>query len=295
MSTSRIWLADGEKMYTIDTAEKTKKWVRVKNWPKNLGKRIALLPQTYTNRIYICSLDEPVACLFDVELGTFEDTHDILPAKRESFTGDKCVFTERPESITLFDTNMWPKLDVELGPAYQTRQSCANIGNGTYFMCGGVRSTGRCARCHIITEKGAREVAPMRQARSHHICITLPNDRVMVAGGLVDYERPVILHVEIYDIKADKWFDAAPMMYPRYNAAAVLIDDGKSVLVFGGLLSTPKEMLRTEAEKKNHQDQFIDVCEIYDIEANVWRFAPEYNLFVTFNSPQMCAFAPPKK
>ena len=299
MLASRIWLADGEKMYTIDTAETRKKWKRIAGYPKNLGKCVALLPEHATNKIAVCSLNTPHACLVDVELGKVEEMPDnklAISATQDSSTGVNCVMMKTSSKLTFVHPNMWPYVTIEVPASLAdvTHVACAKIGAADFFVCGGVGKTGRISRCHIVKHEGANEVAPMKHARSHHICIPLSANRILVAGGLVDYERPVILHVEIYDVANNTWFDAAPMLYPRYDAAAVLIDDGKSVLVFGGLLSTPIDMLKTAAERKNHQNQFVDAAEIYDIEANVWRFAPEYNLFVKFDSPRMCSLAPPK-
>ncbi len=82
-------------------------------------------------------------------------------------------------------------------------------------------------------------VAPLAVCRWYHTATKLNDGRVLIAGGLppehepYPYTCPGNVPAEIYDPDADTWTPTAPMHYARWDAVAVLLADGR-VLVIGG-------------------------------------------------------------
>jgi len=81
------------------------------------------------------------------------------------------------------------------------------------------------------------EVSPMGQARYLQTATLLPDGRILVAGGqlqeAVGQPHPYSNVVEIYDPTQDSWTQIDPMAFGRAGHAAVLLPNGR-VLVVGG-------------------------------------------------------------
>ena len=106
-----------------------------------------------------------------------------------------------------------------------------------------------------------RPAASMRTARVAHSATLLPDGRVLVAGGFTGGDSlESMAGAEIYDPAADRWKDAAPMLYPRARHTATLLPGGK-VLVVGGIGPI------SEAELPS-------VAELYDPAVDRWTAAP---------------------
>jgi hypothetical protein len=84
---------------------------------------------------------------------------------------------------------------------------------------------------------------------------TLPDGRVLVAGGFLGAVSPaVVSSSQIYDPASKTWSDTGSMHYPRAGFLAVLLDDGK-VLVAGGEVA---------------QNNLTNTAEIYDPTTGSW-------------------------
>ena len=100
--------------------------------------------------------------------------------------------------------------------------------------------------------------APLKSARDRPTATTLPDSRVLVAGGTAK-GSPAMM-AEVYDPKTRTWADAAPLAEGRMAHDAVLLPDGR-VLVAGGWADARKTTTATS--------------EIYDPKANRWTPGPD--------------------
>jgi len=64
--------------------------------------------------------------------------------------------------------------------------------------------------------------APLREQRRGHIAVTLPDQRVLVAGGLG--EEGVLKSVEMYDPRSNRWIEAPDMVDARDGHDAVVLE-----------------------------------------------------------------------
>ena len=100
---------------------------------------------------------------------------------------------------------------------------------------------------------------PMPGARAHAGAVAGDDGRIYVFGGVATYQRlfAALDVMEVYDPTSGEWSLAAPMPSARHCMAAVATDLGQ-VIVIGG----------------EHEEQFLDVVEIYDIATNSWTAGP---------------------
>ena len=78
--------------------------------------------------------------------------------------------------------------------------------------------------------------AALGTARSHHAAVRLPDGTVLALGGLTKegvYGTARTATVERYAANADRWSPVAPLLAPRADLAAIVLQDGR-VLVLGG-------------------------------------------------------------
>lgn len=92
--------------------------------------------------------------------------------------------------------------------------------------------------------------ASMHTARAQHAAVSLPDGRVLVAGGM---GHAPLTSVEIYDPAADTWTAVSPMPQALYGHSAACT--GGAVLISGGFSSSPP------------QSSF----QSYDIASDTWR------------------------
>lgn len=101
------------------------------------------------------------------------------------------------------------------------------------------------------------------RARYQHTATPLLNGCVLVAGGFHISPRADLAvsdlpqaSVQIYDPRQNAWFDVAPLQTPRARHAAVLLPDGR-VLVLGGYSLNP-----------------LATVELYDPRTDRWSHVP---------------------
>ncbi|MEO7433049.1 MAG: Ig-like domain repeat protein [Dokdonella sp.] len=73
----------------------------------------------------------------------------------------------------------------------------------------------------------------MHSARYSHTATLLPSGKVLVVGGIGNFNPIHLKTTELYDPDSNSWSDAAPMTSGRYSHTAVLLPSGK-VLIVGG-------------------------------------------------------------
>jgi N-acetylneuraminic acid mutarotase len=104
-------------------------------------------------------------------------------------------------------------------------------------------------------------VAPMNEARSHHISVILPNQKLLVAGGYRGgvASGTVPLTAEIYDPAIDTWSSAGRLPQGRSGSGAVVLSGG-TVVVIAGYASNGNDRLAT--------------VDMYVPDANRWLSSP---------------------
>jgi hypothetical protein len=153
------------------------------------------------------------------------------------------------------------ELDIDLDPGFELAGSLSQgrwgltvtvLDNGTVMAVGGQerRSFSRNAPIEAeLLAAGSKEwlkTEPMRYERSFHTATTLPDGRLLVAGGsgrevLTEEEaqdrpfrgRQDLSSVEVYDINTGEWTEVAELQSRRHGGGAVLLED-ETVLVVGG-------------------------------------------------------------
>jgi hypothetical protein len=102
----------------------------------------------------------------------------------------------------------------------------------------------------------------MHTPRFNHRAVKLPDGRVLVTGGIRAYpdESQVVGSAEIYDPKTGAWRETAPMHSPRCSHAAVLLGDGRVLVVAGA-----------SGDKKASRQ--LSSVEIFDPQAERWSAA----------------------
>ena len=83
---------------------------------------------------------------------------------------------------------------------------------------------------------------PMIEARSSHICIGLPDNTVLVAGGLGAGNLP-LNSAEIFHPDTGRWTLTGAMLAARVGASAVLLADGRALVVGGQIDGQPAATL----------------------------------------------------
>jgi len=100
----------------------------------------------------------------------------------------------------------------------------------------------------------------MNTSRCNHNALLLPDGRVLVMGGATELpviDSLVIGSAEIYDPASGTWTAVAPMIHARASFPAVLLADGK-VLVISGIVETGGDLVG------------LTFCEIYDPATDTW-------------------------
>lgn len=132
----------------------------------------------------------------------------------------------------------------------------ASLPDGRSFITGGGRATAPLASAHFFEkDRAIRPVASMLAPRTAHVCVTLPDGSILVAGGSSGPGGPTNA-AEVYQPTTDSWSTTGAMLTARTNAAAILMNNNQ-VLVAGGETS----------------GQIANTLEIYDPSSARFRLA----------------------
>ncbi len=111
--------------------------------------------------------------------------------------------------------------------------------DGRVLVVGGIVGDSFAARAGAAlydprTNRWTRAASP-RQRRAEAVAETLPDGRVLLAGGGSQYVTPPsgVDACDLYDPRTNRWTATAPLHTPRALAAGTLLADGR-VLVVGG-------------------------------------------------------------
>ncbi len=169
----------------------------------------------------------------------------------------------------VFDLGAGTWSTAQLGIARQLH-ALALLPSGKVLVTGGITApnTAALATAEIYDPENNTWSAtgtPMPTGRWGHSAVTLSNGQVLIAGGSVVRSsgtvtalRSALLYTEEED--GGTWTEAAAMTDARTGHAAVVLQDGKKVLVCGG--STPVGAAA---------DPALAFCEVYDTDAKTWK------------------------
>lgn len=105
-----------------------------------------------------------------------------------------------------------------------------------YVLCAGFDVQELCLLLNSQESQTWRALAPLPNARGDKAVVTLPNNRLLVAGGETHHkgERTEVAthYVEEYLGEHDVWVDKVPLPLPRFRTAAAYVDG--TVFLFGG-------------------------------------------------------------
>ena len=117
--------------------------------------------------------------------------------------------------------------------------SATQLRDGRLLIAGGGTRHVEGVRCDVGGAAGWRRTGDLHHRRAFHAAVMLSDGRVLVAGGQgpdgaarghLDHELD---SVEIWDPVSETWSVAAPLRLARVQASAVLLADGR-VMVLGG-------------------------------------------------------------
>jgi hypothetical protein len=112
--------------------------------------------------------------------------------------------------------------------------------NGNVLIAGGIAGRAREGGPGVVASTEIYDPATghfiagpmMNNPRTAHAAVLLPNNKVLVIGGLDNHDAP-LASAEIYDLASNRFTATASMHSARITRSAVLLQDGR-VLVTGG-------------------------------------------------------------
>ncbi|MEU5261518.1 kelch repeat-containing protein [Amycolatopsis sp. NPDC021455] len=152
------------------------------------------------------------------------------------------------------------------GPSLATGRrghTTTRLGNGRVLALGGRSRAGVLASAEIFDPAAGAwaAAAAMSTARHGHTATALPDGRILVTGGSgvrTGQEDGALASAELFQPATGTWTAAAPMGDARTGHQAVVLDDGR-VLVVGGAVPTG-----------NGRDEALAHCELYDPDKDEW-------------------------
>jgi N-acetylneuraminic acid mutarotase len=152
--------------------------------------------------------------------------------------------------------------------------TATTLGDGRVLVAGGISGSRQfpapgltAVEIYDPAQNAWTTETPMKHARWGHSAV-LVGTQVLVAGGFTvrsGQSELALSSAELYDPVAKTWTEVGPMTDPRGGHAAVLLKNGK-VLVVGGLLP-----VGTGA------DADLAYCELYDPTAKTWSVTGNMN------------------
>ncbi len=160
------------------------------------------------------------------------------------------------DRVEIFDpqTNLWQKV------AYHENTgggaAATLLADGRVLIAGGTADPAIYDPTHDAWHFAGMLITPRSQAQMAR----LPDGRVLLIGGVAFSAGggPVLGSAEIFDPRNTIWLQAAPLARARYNTAAVVLPDGR-VLIVGGW----------EAYN-SYEAALLNTAEVYDARSGVW-------------------------
>ncbi|WP_410599993.1 Kelch repeat-containing protein [Amycolatopsis sp. lyj-90] len=168
-----------------------------------------------------------------------------------------------------FDAGMWGQPAL-LGTARQLH-ALTPLPGGKALITGGIPAPGGAAigTAEIydpVANKWTPVAKPMLKARWGHSAVALSNGLVLIAGGSTlrpDGKAMAVRWAELFDpAEGGSWAVAEEMTDARTGHTAVVLQDGKKVLVCGGT-----------APVGGADDPALAFCELYDTDTEKWSVA----------------------
>lgn len=182
-------------------------------------------------------------------VGGFDDSNNVL------------------NSLILYNytTNTWTTAVATLSVP-RSRVASTALADGRIFVAGGIDAT--TTGVYGIVEISNNDytqfitVAPLAQPRAASNAVLLQDGNALVMGGRNTVESLDFAYsiVQLYVVANDTWVTRASMHYPRWGASAVVLADGRVVVVGGcdGALG-------------------VGAMEFYSPAANTWAVGPTMN------------------
>jgi len=172
----------------------------------------------------------------------------------------------RQSAVFDLDAGTW-STTVQLGTARQLH-ALALLPSGKVLVTGGISApnTAALATAELYdptANSWSATTTPMPAGRWGHSAVTLSTGQVLISGGSAVRSSGTVMALRsalLYDEEDGTWTDAAEMTDARTGHAAVVLQDGKKVLVCGG--STPVGTA---------DDPALAFCELYDTDTDKWQ------------------------
>ena len=132
-----------------------------------------------------------------------------------------------------------PSLEMQ---AIEGRHSATLLQDGSVLLVGGTGESGEPTGAAEIYDPATRSFAPvgsLAHPRDFHTATLLSDGRVAIVGGVRadSFAGKPVAHVEVYDPETRQFSVQGRLKRPRYSHSALLLDDGR-VLVVGGMGSS---------------------------------------------------------
>src|SRR5438046_5323466 len=132
---------------------------------------------------------------------------------------------------------------MEVSASAATSGACsALLPDGRSFITGGRASAEPLSVARYFERNGTvSAAASMLAARTGHICITLADGTVLVAGG--EAGKEATNSAEIYHPDTDTWASKGGMLSARKGATAILLKNGMALVAGGEVSGKPTNTL----------------------------------------------------